>query len=114
MTKRACRPGDWILHIGGMAAFTATFAALPVLCAGVALGFDILQALLINLALFCSGTGSWMAIRLHRWMGVQRQLAVCRKAGAAFARKPLVTHAKARTFSRPGPQPVAGFEAFPI
>lgn len=103
-----------LAHLGGLMAFTAAFAGLYVLCASIALGFNIMQALMIDLAVFAGGLTLWFAPRAGKVIVRWRRVAAHQQAGRAltlagktsFAVVPQPAHygatAKARPLSQPG------------
>ncbi len=96
----------WLGHGGGVLVFLALFAGLYVLAAGVSLGLNILQALLVDLAFLISGISAMTWVALRRVM--RRARAVRHYRTCSFAVRPatepvaVAPMQKARTVSRPG------------
>lgn len=85
MRMTSTAPDDWILHLGGVMAFVAGFASLYVLSATVAFGFDVMQALYVDMAVFGVGVGLLGFVHLRRAVHRWREIAAFRAKAALFA-----------------------------
>ena len=101
LVRRLDAAAKWAAHIGGGMAFLSAFAALYVMCGAIAAGFDVRQALLMDVAAFVCGLGLLASARL--WRGARARFHTRAPVSCNFARKVSAPDKQmARTPEHPG------------